>query len=440
MKRENRRYRRIAACLAVATFSCLAAWALAQQPGLDNRNGGGEYVLLLRNGRTLQGTITVVDDRYQVAVPGGEILVKQSEVLCCCRDLREVYEHKRNISRLDNVQDRLDLAQWCQQVGLLAEAADELSEAMVLDPTHPLIPVVDRRLKVAAAHPETEGQPGKPVARGPSNYELDLMVRGMPPGTVETFTQVVQPMLMNSCAAAGCHGQASTNGFRLLRVPPGGPPSRRLTQRNLYAALEWVDRSQPGKSPLLAVPARAHGTARAPVFTDHQVAQYRQLVEWCYRVAQAEESVKQVAHHEPSGSRTGTGARGAGSGKRGPTGTFPSTKSPVVPAVGIEPAPAEGGSPSGPRGRVQRGATVPKFTPTDPFDPEAFNRQFAPAPEGEAAGAPERPEGAAMPAAGQPVAPGARQPTPRWNVPGDRRASGARNAQDPPLPPSLDGP
>ncbi len=380
MKRDHANFWWAPGLLALVAVSCLAVWVFAQQPSGSNPAAEPECVLLLRNGQTLQGRVSVADDRYQVFVPGGEIRVRPSEVLCVCRDLQDVYQRKRNIIRLDNVQDRLDLAEWCHQVGLLEEAAEELSQAMVLDPTHPLIPVIERRLKVAAAPWENADSPGKPPARGPSNYELDLMIRGMPPGTVETFTQVVQPMLMNSCAAAGCHGQASTNGFRLLRVPPGGLPSRRLTQRNLYAVLGWVDRNQPGKSPLLAVPVRSHGTARAPIFTDRHVAQYRQLVEWCYRVAQANEPITQVAHQEPAddgGRPSARGTRAAGAAPRGPAAARSPGKSPVVSAVGVEPAGVDPAA-AKPTGKAGRKATTPQFTPSDPFDPEAFNRQFAP--------------------------------------------------------------
>jgi hypothetical protein len=111
------------------------------------------------------------------------------------------------------------------------------------------------------------------------------------------------------------------------------------------------------------------------------VAQYRQLVEWCYRVAQANEPITQVSHLEPAGDGARAGSRGtrsAGATKRGHSGALPPVKSPVVPAVGVEPA-NDDPSVARPAGKTGRGATIPKFVPSDPFDPEAFNRQFAPA-------------------------------------------------------------
>ena len=191
--------------------------------------------------------------------------------------------------------DHLELAQWCVKAGLVEEASRELAEAAALDPRHPLIEVVQRRLRVAST-PLQQAEPGaKSRPAGPTAQELDRLVRGMPPKTVEIFAQSIQPMLVNNCSAAACHGQSVSNGFRLLRVPSDSPPSRLLTQRNLHAALEWLDRDTPEASPLLAYATRAHGAARVPVFTDRQVIQFRQLRDWCYRVARADNQVMQAS-------------------------------------------------------------------------------------------------------------------------------------------------
>lgn len=372
MNSQTRRILRSTAAPAVVLLTaCLVAWTYAQQPdpgaGLAPADA---WVLLLRNGQVIEGRVFPYEDRYQVFVEGGEIRLKQSEVLCCCRTMVEVYQHKRQVTRLDNVQDRLDLAQWCLQVGLRDEAAAEVAAAAAIEPNHPLLPVIDRRLKTAPdVKPDQASE--KSDIRGPSAYELDLMVRGMPPRTVEAFAQTIQPALLNSCAAAGCHGQSSNNGFRLLRTPPGSPASRRLTQRNLYAALEWVNRDNPAASPLVAVPMRPHGTARAAIFTDRHVAQYRQLLEWCYRVSQVEAPVLQASFEEEA-----AGPRAEK--KSQPAAMPPMKQSGVVPAAAWESkrqAPRGAAPQANP---VQRGATLPKFAPSDPCDPDTFNRQFGP--------------------------------------------------------------
>ena len=106
----------------------------------------------------------------------------------------------------------------------------------------------------------------------------------MPPGTVEQFTQTIQPLLMNHCAASGCHSSFGTGKFSLLKVPAGRPPARHLTQANLIAVMQLVNGNQPSASPITLVPVHPHGGSKAAVFTDQQVAQYREMVNWVYRV------------------------------------------------------------------------------------------------------------------------------------------------------------
>lgn len=379
---DDRLQLRVERVFAIVRRLFLAALIVAAGLGAPAGATGQDVVgvLLLRNGQTLEGRVQATDEGYLVFVPGGLIRVKRFEVLALCRDLPEVYRYKLNLIRLDSAQDRLGLAQWCYQVGLHEEAHRELEAAVALDPTHPLIPVLERQLRTAPL--AAGGEPGSmQVAAGPSAYELDLMVRGMPPGTVETFAQTIQPLLINRCGAAGCHGQASPSGFRLLRMPPGGPPSRRLTQRNLYATLQWVDRAHPDQSPLVTVPMRPHGTARAPVFGDHQVTQYRQLVDWCRRVAQAQPPVTQASYAQQFDSTRPIPSKTPGRRHLGETATGKGRPE-VLSAVAVEEAAGKTGAASHDRTESARGKrrppSVPKFAPTDPFDPELFNRQFWP--------------------------------------------------------------
>jgi len=362
--------------------------------GAATSPAAAESVLLLRNGEMIQGRVTLSDDRYRVLVSGGQIYVKVADVQYHCRDIQEAYVRKRAILRVDNALDHLELSQWCIKAGLWEAAAQELTDAAALEPAHPLIPVLDRRLKVAAAAPIGSEPANKPAPVGPSPQELDRMVRGMPPKTVETFAQVIQPMLVNHCATAACHGPSAGNGFHLLRPPAGSPPSRLVTQRNLHAVLQWLNQDKPEASPLLASTTRPHGTAQVPIFTDHQVAQYRQLRDWCLRVAQADEDVIQASYNEPldaagAGFSAKRGSRRPPKTARHPSGSAGSgAAADRLPGAALEPGASNWDANIGPRAskpNVQRGAAIPSRAPADPFDPESFNRGLSPA---SAAGAP----------------------------------------------------
>ncbi len=341
-----------------------------------------ESVLLLRNGEMLRGRVIRHADRYEVQVSGGEIYIRVADVQYECRDVHDAYQRKKSLIRNDNAQDHLDLAHWCIKAGILDCASQELAAATALDPHHPLIPVRKRQLDVASA-PPSKPTGRKSMAAGPTPQELDRMVRGMPPKTVETFSQVIQPMLVNNCSAAACHGQTVQNGFRLLRVPTDSPPSRLLTQRNLHAALQWLDRDHPDDSPLLTFATQAHGAARVAIFTDRQVLQFRQLRDWCNRVCAADSAVMQASFHEPAGSGTGRGnSRGAtGSSrpaKRHRAAQDGAAQDATVPAWDRNTIDLRTTAGTDGQQRTHRRPNGSQKSPAaEPNNPETFNRQFS---------------------------------------------------------------
>ncbi len=272
---------------AAAIFAVPVTVTDAEQLGLSPVPEHG--VVLLRNGQIIEGKITRVGELIYVTFPNGEIRLKLSEVEFCCRDLEEGYRRKLSAMQLGNVRDHLAMAQWCLMHDLHDHAAAELSDATAADATHPMIGVLSRRLKMAIQPPSKPSGPAKSATPSPSFEELDRLVRSMPAGAVETFTDTIQPMLVNNCTAAGCHGPQSASEFRLIRIPKDRPPSRRTTQRNLHATLQWVDRRKPDDSKLLTATTGPHGTAATSVFGRHQAAQHQRLLDWIRQVAKQDQ-------------------------------------------------------------------------------------------------------------------------------------------------------
>lgn len=382
--------------LASLVTAWLAASILRGQQQAGPEPSPNEGVLVLRNGSLLRGEITQVGDRYDVAVDGGRIQVRASNVEFRCQTLDEAYQRKRASGQPGDVRVHLELAQWCQRHGLLNSAVRELGEAKALAPNHPLIPLVERRIQMSLCRPEKPekiDEPAKPADLPPSPDDLDRLVRGMPPGSVEMFTQTVQPLLANACSAAGCHGPHTESEFQLLRIPSGRPPGRRLTQRNLHSTLEWIDREDPAASKLLTAPIQAHGSAKAAIFTDQQMDRYQQIVNWVYLVTQKPYPVSAVSYEakrqlprqdKPPWSAFPVGdtvsGYSANRGFPGGSGNGP------VPAP--EAPPPSGQFDLGPAGLGSgETSTIPSPTndgnsglrpsaPIDPFDPDVFNRRF----------------------------------------------------------------
>jgi hypothetical protein len=347
-----------------------------------------DNVLVMRNGEVFQGRISRNGDRFVVHVPVGEVSLRASDVDFTSANLVDAYARKRERIQPDNAQDHAELAQWCQRQGLLELAWREINEAKAIDASLPMIALIQRRLEIAIQQSQSERPPGRTGDAPATAEDLDRLVRGMPPGTVEQFTQTIQPLLMNHCAASGCHSNFGNSKFTLLKVPVDRPPSRHLTQRNLIAVMQVVDGNQPAASPILTVPVRAHGGSKVAVFTDQQVAQYREMVNWVYRVTRqtvpADRAVAASYEQVPGASQsvepaTAESTRLGYSAKMRTARSRPHDAA-SRPAAAV-PGKKNSAEPAG-SSKAAPGAAGPQKPGVDPFDPEVFNRQFAPPPPG----------------------------------------------------------
>ncbi len=397
-------HRPILTILYIALASCAVAPVAGEEPSLAPSEG----VVLLANGELIAGKIIPAGDHYDVHLASGEICLRRSDVALVCRNAQECYRHKRDDIELGRTSDHLDLAEWCIRNGLLTEAERELADAQRADPMHPRLRLIGSRLELARQPPPSE--PAHATEQLVSHSPLDSLARNMPAGTMEMFTNTIQPLLLNYCSKSGCHSSRQDGGLKLERVHPRFS-GRTTTQRNLKQVLALIDRENPPASKLLQVPIRPHGTVGVPIFTDRQHGQYRQLVEWVYSIAGARlptepptlaertapllQSIPgasgQVAV-EPAGAATAapaellpvdfeaelpTPAEPTQAGDLPPASSADQAFTPEqLRSMGIDPF-APGPSFNAGLSPVQRGAKpAAGFTPKDEFDPEIFNRRY----------------------------------------------------------------
>lgn len=311
--------------------------------------------LLLRNGEVLQGHVTQAGDVYLVATgDGSELRIASRDVEMYCLDLDEAYVRKAAGIRPDDTAAHLRLADWCLCNSLLSRAADELLLVTAAEPDHPRLPLMERRLQMAVERPVSRPTERQQLPALVSLDELERTARGLPPDAMEAFAARVQPLLLNRCAANCCHGTRSESKLRMVRAASGRALTRRFTHRNLYAALQWVDRDDPQQSLLLTAPMDAHGSLAGPVFSEREREQYDLLAGWVRRVALAARvpAVERIDAREAALMQA-------------------SYDEPVhLPRVG-EPTTVDARGPV--RAEPQAGQRHPS---SDPFDPEVFNRQF----------------------------------------------------------------
>jgi hypothetical protein len=240
-------------------------------------------LVVLRNGEILSGQISRDGDRTVVRSEGTEIRLSPREVDFVCQSLDEAYAIQGNRVVAGRIEDHLNLADWCLRHELLGYAAREITAAMQIDPKSRRVALLDARLHRALT-PETtkttEIDKTTAAARPISAEELERLVRSLPAGTVESFTSTVQPMLLNYCATAGCHGPSSTSSYTLSRSPLEKVAARRLTERNLYNTLQWLDHDNPLDSKLLSAAREPHGPNQASGATGVGTAKYQELANW----------------------------------------------------------------------------------------------------------------------------------------------------------------
>ena len=331
---------------------------------------------MLRSGRVLRGEIARVGDRYVVAVgENDEVGVSVEVVEMQCVSLEDAYHRKRALLPPDSkVADHLNLADWCLQYDLFACAAEQLMAAQQCDPADPRNESLEKRLRLAVQRPATASKGVESVTPAAVPSDLDEVIRGLPAGTVEKFTNAIQPLLINRCGASNCHGPSSSSSFRLAYPSWSRTLPRRFTQRNLQAAMAFVDREEPQRSPLLARATVVHGGMSKPALSDENAVQLQHLAEWVYlsRGSESPEPHATAGPPEPA-------LLPPGVGEIAPPATVAATGPPSpLPAIANQPAarldrdiqPASHVSPAELKTESQPASGV------DPFDPEVFNRRF----------------------------------------------------------------
>ena len=294
-------FNRFALTLYLATAVVLGFRALRAEdvmPASATSTAPPARLIVLRNGEVLSGQVTSSGDRIVVTGNDFEVALASKDVDFSCASLDEAYRIQQSRLTGNRIEDHLNLAHWCMRHDLVGYAADQISAAMKIDPQNRRLVMLDRQLQLTieeAAKPKTPSDAHLKPSLPASAEELDRMVKCLPAGTVETFTETIQPMLQNYCATAGCHGPSGSSKYSLLRPALGKTQLVRLTQRNLYNTLQFVDREKPADSKLLVAAGQPHGAASSVVAPTLDMTKYQELVAWVMQVGQVSKPIADAA-------------------------------------------------------------------------------------------------------------------------------------------------
>lgn len=333
-----------------------AVWAtcesLSAQPQAVDR-----YVLL-KSGRVMAGQVQQDAQGYLVTGRNGRLHAPYEHVQLVADSLHDIYRQQRD-ARKEPVtpESRIELARWCISYSLYDEARLELKLVLRSDANHVEARQMLKKLAEVLKPDRLEEPP--PPSRTLDGYLVPEAesLGSLSRETAATFTARVQPILVNKCGNARCHGVVSENSFRLVHVRSNLNSHRLHTERNLAAVSPYLDLQRPGDSQLLTVPQGNHGGGSVAIFGGPGGERQLEIIrDWVYAAA------RDRGGYDAEAEALAAAARSAVKEKADVAAAAPDTATAAQTDAGANgPAVAIDG---GPGSRPQT---------ADPFDPEVFN-------------------------------------------------------------------
>jgi hypothetical protein len=265
----------------ITLIGLMSSAARGQTLATDDTVDTRERIAVMTSGKTLRGIVNQSAGGYIVEQPDRRNWYQYSEIMFVVNDLREAYHKLSSSVTNPTAASHLSLAQWCISNRLYDEASDELKKCLKQDPEDKEAKSLLLKLTDAmrSSLPSPASKPARLMtADGFLQPGLESL-GGLSRDTSTQFTSKIQPILMNKCGNASCHGSTSSNEFRLIGSR-GGSVSRHNTERNLAAVMKYIDSKEILVSPFLNVLKNSHG-GKGLIFGDLAgVEQVKTLKAW----------------------------------------------------------------------------------------------------------------------------------------------------------------
>lgn len=266
-------------------------------------------VLLMNNGAVLPksspganaGGIEKRGDFYVVRIAEqSSASIPIDQVKYVGQDLDDLYRFKVAATKRWEVGDHYQMTSWCLRNGMLDQATQHYQEVARRAGEHPRVKQLALQLErqlleepgfreFLGLAPIEQQQAANPSLAAPSlaaqkpsssvttasSYLSDVAFQ---PEIAARYSQKVQPILMNRCSQAACHGAQSQNALRLLE--PYGQQYARMSSENLRSVLGQID-SQIDQLPrLIEYATKPHGIQRAAAIALTEVQLLSELRNW----------------------------------------------------------------------------------------------------------------------------------------------------------------
>lgn len=396
----------------LCSLGCLLG-AVGTLPAQDTQVGA----LLLKNGRLLTGQVYEDGGFYRVQVAqDSRVSIPRDQVQHVAADAVAIYALKCEDVRDWNTGDHFQMTRWCLANDLPNQAIEHYRLVAEQAADHPRVKqlAVELRKNLLAdgafraylglapqgqpdAHPATELVEQGAVEKVPTPVVPVSAASGnaaqaaMHPQIAAKFTQRIQPILLNRCSQAACHGALGKNALRITE--PYRAAYARITSDNLRNVLAYAETDgQAGIPVLLKFATQPHGIQREAAIGLTETQLLKDIGDWL-------EFVKNPVVPAVS-EQTGVAAASPAGMPAGPSGFTPM----LSPGVALVPVkPGDRGLKAVPRSEGPLDAAgfpggdvpldseidrldqqlrqilgeppAPAPTTTDPFDPAEFNRQ-----------------------------------------------------------------
>lgn len=274
---------------------------LGQQEAAEPIEDQRERLVFLTTGRIVTGVVSRNSGGYLVEQNNGRLQLASEDVKFVVNSLRDGYYKQRDSVVEPTPATHLALANWCISYRLYDEASTELRKCLKTDPDNEQARRLLQRLTelIRSSNPPTAADPAvRKTSEGFIQPEVESL-GGLSHDDAVQFTTRIQPLLINKCGNAACHGPTSDNGFRINSNRISGRGSRLATERNLAEVLRQVDYEKASQSKLLVALQGAHG-GRGAVFTGPSAsAQMKTLRTWLVSVVDAKRVEADELNEQP---------------------------------------------------------------------------------------------------------------------------------------------
>ncbi len=252
-------------------LACAAPRSALAQP---SNKAESTLFILLKNGEVIRGDLKRKQQKYRIdLVEGGRIVMAKSELWTVARSLEQLYEFRARQVDRRGATAQFELAEWCLCQRLYRHALQHVEYAKQNGYDTDRVAGLRRRIEVATAPPTpprpvvqvqpvsaSSGENARTGKGAQGRRTVDAAARSMlSTEALHEFTTRIQPLLINRCGNASCHGRATTTEFRLEPLSRHAFKFSYVAQRNAIAVQAYIHFASPRHSPLRQKAGQPHG-------------------------------------------------------------------------------------------------------------------------------------------------------------------------------------